>query len=341
MENTNQSFDDDFNKINILFNDYAKSVNYENVVDFKSAKKTQLTNQVWKTLYKVPKNRKLMAENAADFVDALNDCIKACLNKLKDGKMDGSFSKYIYNTIPGRLTSASNKEQSKNEHIVYSKEKTQKIRDVAYWYEYLEKCGTTEHNKIIKKIAMLKNMSEADVEKYYQLNKNGKISINQNYGDSEEDYNVLSAEAGKQNNISTPENDYVTLEQMTSLFESLDKNWKALKQRSTESENDFFNRKAMLSELLTVHILKEYQVSYEKRSDLVSFATGKVDFDISEACEKYEFFNSALVEEFIKSEKRKLPTQIEIGKKYSSDLKKEGLTRMRDRFIEKAVEKLK
>ena len=46
MENTSHSFDDDFNKINILFNDYAKSVNYENVDDFKSAKKTQLTNQV-------------------------------------------------------------------------------------------------------------------------------------------------------------------------------------------------------------------------------------------------------------------------------------------------------
>lgn len=341
MENANHSLDDDFNKINILFNDYAKSVNYENVADFKSAKKTQLTNQVWKTLYKIPKNRKLMAENAADFVDALNDCIKACLNKLKKREMKGSFSKYIYNTISGRLASAANEEQSKNEHIIYSKEKAQKIRDVAYWYEYLEKCGTTDHNKLIKKIAILKNMSESDVEKYYQLQKNGKISINQQYGDSEEEYDFLSAEAGKQNDISTPENDYVTLEQVTSLFDALDKNWKTLKQKATESNNDFLNRKAMLSELLTVHILKEYQVSYEKRSDLVSFATGKVDFDISEACEKYEFFNTALVEEFIRSEKRKLPTQIEIGEKYYSDLKKDGLTRMRDRFIEKAVEKLR
>lgn len=341
MVNTNHSFDDDFNEINILFNDYAKSVNYENVGDFKSTKKTQLTNKVWKTLYKNPKNRELMRENAADFVDALNDCIRACLNKLKNEKMDGSFSQYIHNTIPKRLKSASNKEQSKNEYIIYSKEKTQKMRDITDLYENIKKCGTTEHKEIIKKIAILKNMSEADVEEYYQLNQSNKVSINQQYDDSEEEYDVLSIEAGKQKNIYTPENNYIILEQVTSVFDALDKNWKALKQKSTESNNDFLNRKAMISELLTVHILKEYQISFEKRSDLVSYATGKVDFDISEASENYEFFNTTIVEEFIKSEKRKLPTQIEIGEKYSSNLKKDGLTRMRDRFIEKAVEKLK
>lgn len=341
MENTSHSFDDDFNKINILFNDYAKSVNYENVDDFKSAKKTQLTNQVWKTLYKVPKNRKLMEENAADFVDALNDCIKACLNKIQTGIMNGSFSQYIYNTIPGRLSSAAHKEQSKNERIVYSKEKTQKIRDVAYWYEYLEKCGTTDHNKIIIKIAILKNMSETDVEKYYKLNTNSKTSINQQYGDSEEDYDVLSSEAGKKDDISTPENDYVNLEQITSVFAALDNNWKNLKPKKTEDENTFTNRKTMLSELLTVYILKEYQVSFERKANLASVTVNKIDFDISEACNKYSFLNKPLVENFIKSEDRKLPTQNEIAAKYFSEMKKDAVTHMRDRFIEKAVEKLK
>ena len=341
MENTSHSFDDDFNKINILFNDYAKSVNYENVDDFKSAKKTQLTNQVWKTLYKVPKNRKLMEENAADFVDALNDCIKACLNKIQTGIMNGSFSQYIYNTIPGRLSSAAHKEQSKNERIVYSKEKTQKIRDVAYWYEYLEKCGTTDHNKIIKKIAILKNMSETDVEKYYKLNKRNKTSIYQHNSASESSYDVLSSEAGKKDDISTPENDYVNLEQITSVFAALDNNWKNLKPKKTEDENTFTNRKTMLSELLTVYILKEYQVSFERKANLASVAVNIIDFDISEAFNKYSFLNKPLVENFIKSEDRKLPTQNEIAAKYFSEMKKDAVTHMRDRFIEKAVEKLK
>lgn len=341
MENTSHSFDDDFNKINILFNDYAKSVNYKNIDDFKSAKKTQLTNQVWKTLYKVPKNRKLMEENAADFVDALNDCIKACLNKIQTRNMDGSFSQYIYNTIPGRLSSAAHKEQSKNERIVYSEEKTQKIRDVAYWYEYLEKCGTTDHNKIIKKIAILKNMSETDVEKYYKLNTNSKTSINQQYGDSEEDYDVLSSEAGKKDNISTPENDYITYEQLTSVFDALNNNWKFLKKKKTEDDNTFLKKKEMISELLTVYILKEYQVSYERKANLASVATNKVDFDISIACNKYSFLNKSLVENFIKSEDRKLPTQNEIAAKYFPEMKKDAISHMINRFIEKAKTNIK
>lgn len=329
MAENNYSFDKDFAAINSLFEDYAKSVDFVNVKDFKSATKTKLTECVWNMLYKNPKNRYDMEHNAADFVIALNSCLNACLKKMEAGSFLGTFSQYIYNTIPSMI-----KNDPDAKKPARTDAEINKIKKVHFWYEDFQKRGTLTHAQIIKKISILMGLSESLVDNYVKSNLYN-TSSDALYGkeDGEESDNTsIDLELGVQNDSDNPESEYDLLTRLEDSLESLNTNWLII---SDEVE------KKCLSDLLTEFILRSYKTSFQRDDSVHGLSQISVDFDIAASCDKYEFLNRRMVEIVLSSEDKSLPGQLEIGRMYYPDIKKDTVNHKVKRFIAKAVENLK
>ena len=323
------TFDRDFEAINLLFEEYAKTVGYENVKDFKSAIKTKLTNKVWEMLYKNPKNKYDMEHNAADFVKALNDCLSACMKKVQNGSFCGSFSQYIYDTIPKMI-----KKNPDAKRPARTKSECEKIKKVQYWYEDYQKRGKLTHNQIIKKISILMGLSENIVDNYVKskiINSTSDALYKESYGE-ESNSTIVDLAIGSLSDTDNPENKSELLNNLNEVLDSLNKQWLLI--------SDDIERKC-LSDLLTEYLLRSYKTSYQRDNSIFASSQVFVDFDLEKSCDKYVFLNRNMIVKVISSDDKSLPGQWDIGKMYYPDIKKDAVNHKIKRFIAKAVEKLK
>lgn len=329
MAGEKHTFDRDFEAINFLFEEYAKSIKYENVKDFKSATKTKLTNKVWEMLYKNPKNKYDMEHNAADFVKALNNCLSACMKKIQNGTFCGSFSQYIYDTIPKMI-----KRDPDAKSSARTKSEYDKIKKIQYWYEDYQKRGKLTHIQIIKKISILMGLSENDVDNYVKsriINSTSDALYKETYGE-ESNSTIVDLAVGSLSETDNPEKEFELLSNLNEVLESLNKQWLLI--------SDDVERKC-LSDLLTEFLLRSYKTSYRRDCSIFGSSQVFVDFDLERSCEKYSFLNKNMIFKVISSDDKSLPGQWDIGKMYYPDIKKDAVNHKVKRFIAKAIEKLK
>lgn len=319
MDSTETSL---FNKINVLYFEYASLKNKENVENKLQVLKSSIIVETCKMFHLDRYGYHYKDINYQEYAEEIFVAVKDSLEYYKSktvDKIDEGFAKYLITSVKKKVKFAAAQGAVKDKNTMeIPRDKLLLIRRIKKENDQLFRLGIKNQEKRFYQIQQNLSLSEKDCKELIPLANKESISLDKTINNEEKGTNLGNFIESK---VCSPQEMIEKREAFVSVMFAIQNNWKMF---DTETQS-------LLSDALTADILG---IMFD--SGAPDSVSGKIssEYENMDVFEHFHFINQEMLLKYFHDPTYKLPTQTEIGLAHGG-MSKSGVSKKLKRFYER------